>query len=129
MFTDGVVCGVNSAVTDAFGSPRSIASMLYPMLFHQIRFGVDIGPVRLNTTQRLIDLIFQGTIPTDGSEERVAARFDEIAGTLSVSPRVTFADANFVHDDFPSFQAGKKSTLQTAPVYRFRRTDPEGNGT
>jgi hypothetical protein len=126
MYTDGVVCGVNSAVTQAFGSPRTIASMLYPMLFQNLRFGVSIAPTfRLNASHPFVELIFQGTIPTDGSEERVAARFDKERNQFSVSPRIATSDVEFVHDDFPSFQAGRIATKQTEPVYRLRKIEPD----
>jgi hypothetical protein len=127
MFTDGVVCGVNSAVTDAFGSPRSIASMLYPMLFQQLRFGVSMGAVRLNASRPMIDLIFEGTIPTDGSEELIAVCHDAETGSFSVSPKTPVAMAEYVHDDFPSFQQGKTAIKQTKQTYRLRRVEqPDG---
>jgi hypothetical protein len=91
------------------------------MLFHQLRFGLSMGPVRMNTSRPMIELIAEGRIPTDGSEERVAICHDDTTGTLSVSPRSPIAAAQFVHDDFASFKDGRGATPQTKAVYRLRR--------
>lgn len=126
MTTDGVVIGVNSAsATGFFDRPMSIASLLYPMLFHQLRFGVTTGPIRMNASRPMIDLIFEGRIPTDGSEERVAVCQDDVTGVFSVSPKSPIATAEFVHDDFSSFQQGRTATPQSKIVYRLRKVDPQ----
>ncbi len=126
MTTDGVVVGVNSATATAFfDQPTSVASLLYPMLFHQLRFGLTMGPVRMNASRPLIDLIAEGRIPTDGSEERIAVCRDDATGALSVSPRSPVATTQFVHDDFASFKAGRGATQQKKAIYRLRRVISE----
>ena len=124
MTTEGTIFGVNSAsATRFFDAPMSIASLLYPILFHNLRFGAQMGPVRLNTTRPLFDLVGEGQIATDGSETEVAISRDEMIGAFSVSPRIPTECSQFVHDDFRSYQEGRKATVQTKPLYRLRRTN------
>jgi hypothetical protein len=125
MYPDGTICGVNSAVTAAFGQPRAIASLLFPMLFKQLRFGLTFGPMRLNAAYPMIDLVFENRIATDGSEERIAICHDEPTNTFTVSPKIPIEDTGFVHDDFASFEQGRTATSQTKVTYRFRRTEAE----
>jgi hypothetical protein len=72
----------------------------------------------------MIDLVFEGKIPTDGSEERIVVCHDPETGSFSVSPKTPVEMAEYVHDDFPSFQQGKTATKQAKPVYRLRRVEP-----
>jgi hypothetical protein len=120
---DGIVRGVNAAGASLFfDQPASIASLLYPLLFMQLRFGLTIGPVRLQAKHPVISLIAQGTIQTDGSEERVGISRDQI-GSFVVNPRSPIETAPFVHDDFASFQQGRTATRQSSTIYRLRRTE------
>ncbi|WP_338693198.1 hypothetical protein V5279_43340 [Bradyrhizobium sp. 26S5] len=123
--SDGVIRGINSAGATTFlNQPGSIISLFYPLLFMQLRFGAQMGIVRLNATRPLIDLIGQGTIPTDGSETRVAVGHDATTGRFYVNPRVEKSVATYVHDDFAGYQAGKLATQESRPFYRLRPTDP-----
>ena len=61
MTTDGTIFGVNSASsTQFFGAPASIASLLYPIMFHELRFGAQMGPVRINGQRPLFELVAEG---------------------------------------------------------------------
>jgi hypothetical protein len=97
--------------------------MLYPMLFHNLRFGVTMGPIRMNASNPMIDLIFQGSIATDGSEENIVVCHDDVTGAFSVSPKTPITMAQFVHDDFSSFRQGRRATRQTKKTFRLRRID------
>jgi hypothetical protein len=120
--TDGVVRGINSAGGMLyFNRPVSIASLLYPLLSIQLRFGVTMGPVRMNAVRSLVDLVGQGMIPTDGSEERVCIGEQQPDGSFAVHPHASKAMGSYVHDDFSSYQLGRKATQQVDPVFRLRR--------
>ena len=123
---DGIVRGVNSAgATQFFDHPASLASLLHPFLFSTLRFGVQMGPVRINATHRLIDLIAQGTISTDGSEENVSISQDHNTGHPAVNPRAAVAMSDYIHDDFKSFQQSRKATTKTGTIYRIRIKENE----
>jgi hypothetical protein len=118
---EGIVRGINSAgASSFFGRPASIASLLYPLLFMNIRFGAQIGPVRINATHPLFNLITHGTIPTDGSEERAVIGHDVASNRFYVNPRIERSLSAFVHDDFAGFQGGKPATAETRQTYRLR---------
>ena len=52
----GVVRGVNSAgVSQFFGEPMSLGSLLHPMLSIRLKFGAQLGPLRINADHRVID--------------------------------------------------------------------------
>ncbi len=120
--SEGVVCGINSAgASDFFARPASIASLLYPLLFIKLHFGATMGPVRMNGVRPLIDLIGQGFIPTDGSEERVGIGTDQADGSFVVHPQADKATSDYVHDDFRGFQEGRKATKETRPAFRLRK--------
>jgi hypothetical protein len=122
---DGLVRGVSSAgATEFFNSPTSIASLLYPTLFSELRFGASIGPVRINASRTLVDLIGQGIIKTDGSEERVGIQQDAITGAPSVNPRAPKAMSDFIFDDFAGFQNTKAATPHAGTAFRLRRNAP-----
>jgi len=117
----GLVCGVVSAgATEFFGSPSTLMSPFYPSLLAPVRFGASLGPVRMNATQRIIDLIGSGVLSTDGSEEHLA--ITELDGHPVVGPRIPHDDHAHVHDDFSGYQSGSGGTRVTGRVYRFRRT-------
>jgi hypothetical protein len=121
---EGTIRGVNSAgATHFFNRPASIASLLYPLLFTELRFGAQIGPLRFDATHRLIDLVIRGTIPTDGSEARVGYGQDDQTGSLYVNPRAEKAMNDFVHDDFSGYQSGKMATVETRPGYRLKTAE------
>ncbi len=140
--SDGLVVGVVSAgATEFFNEPASLASLLFPLLTTNLRFGathgvgrpritvgdqrIELPPqqLRLNASRPLLGLITQGVIKTDGSEERVG--FTEVPGTssLMVNPVAPTEMVPYVHDDFASFQEGKTSTKATGPIRRFRRNE------
>jgi hypothetical protein len=88
--------------------------------------------MRLNASRPLFDLITQGTIPTDGSEERAIIGQDAASGRFYVNPRVEKSMSEYVHDDFAGFQSGRTATAEMRPGYRLRkvqRDEPGQSGT
>jgi hypothetical protein len=123
--TEGLIRGICSAgATIFFDRPTTIASLLYPFLFIQLSFGVTMGPIRMNGSQPLINLIAQGMIPTDGSEERVAVGQDAVKGSFYVNPRAESAMSDYIHDDFQALQDGRKATQERRPIFRLRKSEP-----
>lgn len=117
--SDGIVIGVNAAGADSFfPRPMSIASLLYPLLLTTLRFGVSLGPIKLNGSRDLFSLIHEGAVASDGSELHVAFSQDPSSGSSMVNPRAPKAMSEFVHDDFASFQEGREATKQTSPTHR-----------
>lgn len=111
------VIGVNSAVTNFFSQPKSLASLLYPVLPIKLSMGMQMGPVRFSGRIPLIDLIAQGSMTTDGSEQQVGLIPDG-EDSFIVSPVCKTEMAPFVHDDFRGFEEGKSATASTDAHYR-----------
>ena len=125
---DGLVRGINSAgATLYFDRPVSIASLLYPFLFIELRFGVSMGPVRMNAVRQLVDLIGQGMIPTDGSEERIGIGKKHMDGSFAVFPRADTAMRSYIHDDFSAYQEGRTATPEVGPVFRLRMANQQNS--
>jgi hypothetical protein len=83
----GYVCGIISGrATNFFGQPASTVSMLYPVISAKVRFEGQLGGMRINSNLRLIDLIAQGSVTTDGSEHQL--RKTPRGGDLSLSLRL-----------------------------------------
>jgi len=119
----GNVCGVNSAgASNFFNESMSLGSLLYPMLTRPLRFGAEFGPLTINATRPMLELIDQGTLATDGSEQRVAFTQDEQTGNLIAHPRSSIADREHVHDDFAAYQAGKSSSKLEGPYSVLRKS-------
>lgn len=125
----GLVRGINSAgASSFFDRPASVASLLYPFLFLEMQFGVQLGPVRMNGSQPMISLIERGSIRTDGSEQRVGITFDETENKFVVNPVAPTKTASYVHDDFTGFKKDLKASKQTTPVYYLRQNaDDQGS--
>ncbi|QCO04867.1 trypsin-like peptidase domain-containing protein [Azospirillum argentinense] len=106
---DGVVLGVNSAgASRYFGEPKSLISLLYPLLLVDLRFGANMGILRINGTRSVIDLVAQGQIATDGSEADVA--FWQLPdGKMAVCPRVP-DNGDHIYDSIAMFQQGLPAT-------------------
>lgn len=106
---NGYVCGFLSAdASRFFNKPAGIVSLLRPALGMNIRLGGRVGKVRLSADRRLIDLIQQGVVTTDGSEQSVSmSRVNS-----GVLPDIGFAgeDADRVHADFAGFQESRPAT-------------------
>lgn len=120
----GNVCGVNSAGADGFfNAPMSLGSLLYPMLTRPLRFGAELGPLTLNATRPMLDLIGHGTLKTDGSEQHIAFTNDDVTGDLIAHPRCRIEDRPFIHDDFTSFQDGQTSTKLEGEHFVVRTND------
>jgi hypothetical protein len=99
----GYVCGVISAeAANFFGEPSTVVSLLYPTLFMNIRFGGQVGTVRLSSNRRLIDLISQGMVITDGSEILVTKGTE--GDEFFLDPAIHREDADCIYDDFAGFQ-------------------------
>jgi hypothetical protein len=70
----GHVCGLIGGGGEASsGRPGTIVSLFYPALAANIRFSGYVGSVRINSNRRLIDLIRQGAVVTDGTENLLPA--------------------------------------------------------
>jgi len=71
---NGYVCGVTGGgAGEALGRSETIVSLFYPVLGANIRFRTRVGSVRVNSNRRLIDLIRQGGVTTDGTEILIPA--------------------------------------------------------
>lgn len=120
----GVVRGVNSAgASQFFGEPKSLGSLLHPILSIRLKFGAQLGPLRINADHRVIDLVAHGTLVTDGSETDIGFTEDAETGSLITHLRFRPDDRSFVHDDFQSFQGGKAPTISNDVIHVLRRTD------
>jgi hypothetical protein len=105
---DGYVCGIISAAsTNFFGKPASIVSLLYPALGMNVKFGGDIGSLRINSNRRLTELIARGVVITDNSENLVTKHI--IDGQITLNPVIHGEDTACIYDDFPAFQKGQHS--------------------
>lgn len=115
----GIVRGVNSAgASGYFNSPTTLGSLLYPLVLTNLNAGVQLGPLRINSRQPLLNWISMGKIKTDGGEARLAIA--DAANSLSVCAGAPPNSADFVYDDFTGFQEGRRATRQTGDVYRLR---------
>jgi hypothetical protein len=127
--TDGVVRGINSAgVGHFFDRPATASALLYPLLASEIRFGATMGPLSIRAIRRIIDLIDQDAILTDGSEEQLGLRQDHNSGELLVSPSASAEMGPFIHDDFANFQQGGTATRVTGEFFRLRRAKVPNGG-
>jgi hypothetical protein len=86
-------------------------------------FGFPEFQANLNRIAELIDLIGEGRIPTDGSEERVGRCKVNGTETFSVHPRAEKTMSGYIHDDFSGYQQGMKASHQEGTVFRFRRAN------
>lgn len=107
--TDGRTVGINSAAfLSSDGRRVSLASMLYPLLLTNLRFGVSVGSkssrIRLNAVRSLIELVMHGAVKTDGSETKVS--FQELldGSGIAIGPNINVEDHAFIFDDFSGLQ-------------------------
>ncbi len=114
----GVVIGVNSAGASNFypEMPASIASLLYPIILNSITCRLQIGPVGLNVTRPIIDLIAQGSIKTDGSETSLSFTQDTQTDQWAIGARY-LKSADNVFENFSSLQNGVRPELLQQPFY------------
>lgn len=111
----GYVCGIISAAsTNFFGKPASIVSLLYPALGMNVKFGGDIGSLRINANRRLTELITQGIVITDGSENIVMRHTAD--GQVTLNSVIHGEDTACIYDDFLSFQKGRHSTEEQGDI-------------
>jgi hypothetical protein len=116
---NGYVCGITSAAaTDFFGKPASIISLLYPALVMNIRWGGQIGSLRISSKRRLTELIVQGAVITDGSENLVTMRQE--GNEFLLGPGIHREDADNIYDDLLSFQKGSHATEESIDIYRLK---------
>lgn len=120
--TDNRIVGLNSSTaTHFFGRPVSLGAMFYPLLLTPLKFGLTLGGpgafIRLNAAYRLIDMIAQGAVKTDGSETRVGlSPLDD--GGFAIGPQIPRDDHHSVHADFMSMQENRPKEFATN-IYRF----------
>ncbi|MDD2997558.1 MAG: hypothetical protein PHV05_00775 [Candidatus Riflebacteria bacterium] len=104
----GHICGVVSAGASMyFNAPAGIVSLLYPTLLTRIEFGLEVGAVRVNAKQTVRDLVAQGAIHTDGSENLFISTLEE--GKTIINPMIHKEDRSFVHNDFSGYQAEEQA--------------------
>ena len=116
---NGCVCGFTSAAaTHFFGKPASIVSLLYPALVMNIRWGGQIGSVRISSKRRLVELIAQGAVITDGSENLITIRQE--GSDVLLGPAIHGEDADCIYDDLSSFQKGCHATRESKDIYRLK---------
>jgi hypothetical protein len=103
--TGGIVRGVTSAGASLyFSKPMTIASFLQPLLFQNIRVGMQMGPVRINVIHPMIHWIATGIIRTDGSEKEVPV--SDAGGKYNAGLLVPTAYKGFVHEDLQGYVDG-----------------------
>ncbi len=109
---EGYVCGVLWAgATSFFPRPSALASLLFPTLLTNIptRLQWGEGKVQMDLNRPLYDVIANGGVETDGSEERVP--LVPAGDGHRVDLRVPRADEDNYHDDFRGMQDGVGATL------------------
>lgn len=123
----GNVCGVVSATASQFfGRPSSLATLFYPALMTGVKFGFQMGPVRMNATHPLIALIEHGGVETDGTENMVT--FLPEGDGWRIGPLIHQDDAPFVFDNFYGLQEGRQAKLEDRGVLRLKRNEAEQGG-
>ncbi len=121
---NGYVCGITSAgATHYFQAPTSIISLLYPLLVMNLRFGGQIGSVRIQSNRQLIELIAKGAVITDGSEKLVKIRTE--GNEIILGPAMHGEDSDYLYDDFPGFRKGRHAGKESQDVYRLGPTTME----
>lgn len=119
---DGIVCGIVSAgASNLFGSPASLISLLYPSLMTRISLKASVGTVRLEFSKQLLELIEDGSVRTDGTEELVAL----VPKGQSFEMGLIHEDGKAVFDDFSGYQDDRSATLETRKTYRLRREESD----
>jgi hypothetical protein len=107
---DGNIIGINSAGADMFyNSPSSIVSQIYPLVLSNIKFGLQMGVVRMNAKHQILDMIAFGAIKTDGSETHLSFYTDSKSGKQAISQRGLVSASN-IYDNFDGYQNGIKGT-------------------
>lgn len=122
----GFLVGLNSAGADTFfGRPMSIASMLYPLLLTNVRFGRTFGPLTMNAIRPLFELIGQGIIRTDGSEEWIGISHPDDGGLRAIHATAP-VDAEAIFEDFAAYRDGRRAPSVDTPMYHFVRRPAVG---
>jgi hypothetical protein len=99
----GYVCGIISGrAPDSFDGPAGIVSSLHPVLSARVRFDRQLAGMRITSNLRLIDLIAQGSITTDGSEHQL--RTAPAGSEFLLSPDIPAEDADHVYGEFSDIQ-------------------------
>lgn len=113
----GYLVGLNSAGANTFFErPMSIASMLYPLLLTNVRFGRTFGPLTMNAIRPFFELIGQGIIRTDGSEERIGItdlNDEGLRGIHATAP----IDASAIFENFAAYRDDRRAPSVDTPTY------------
>jgi hypothetical protein len=120
----GLVRGIVTAgAAEICGASSSIVSLLYPAFLSPVTFGIQLGPLRLNASRPLFELIGRGFITTDGSETAVTMEHGADGWTLGIlHPR---AERKHVFDDLAGLQRGLGATAHDGVHYRMKYPDSE----
>lgn len=126
----GLLVGLNSAGAETFFErPMSIASMLYPLILTNVRFGRTFGPLTMNAIRPLIELIGQGIIRTDGSEERIGISDLDDPDARAIHAMAP-VDADAIFEDFAAYRDGRRAPSVDTPMHHFvRRPVAAADGT
>jgi hypothetical protein len=95
---------ISAGATSYFNKPATIASFLQPLLFQKIRASVQLGPMRIENAQPILNWIVQGVITTDGSERRIPV--SQTGGQFSAGLSVPKSFQGSVHTDLQGFLDG-----------------------
>ena len=119
---DGYVCGIVSA-SASLSFDRSLAALFYPAMMTSITVGIQMGAMRLNGVQPLLQFVERGAVRTDGSEELVTY-IPEPDG-WRIGPSIHKDDMPFVFDDLAGLEKNQPAKLETRGVYqRVRKAAP-----
>lgn len=116
---DGFVCGIISAGANSwFDGPSSLVSLLSPGLMTEIKLKASEGPISLELSKRLVQLIEDRSVKTDGTEELISIIPKGSSFEIGV---IALKDEEAIFDNFGSFQDGTPATKETRPYRVFRR--------
>lgn len=120
----GHLIGLNSAgAENFFGRPMAVASMLHPLLLTPVTFGASLGPVTMKARRPFFELIGQGIIGTDGSEQNIG--FSDQGGDQWAIHATAPIDTIGLFDDFAGYQSNAPATTVDEIMYHLVRHVPE----
>jgi hypothetical protein len=90
----------------------------------QLRVGADFDPLTINAKHQMLDLIWHGTLRTDGSEQDMAFTQDQQTGVVITHPRSPITNLEHVHDDFAAYQ-DRQSAQKLTGKYMLMKKDED----
>ena len=132
----GDVCGINSAsAAHWFAETMSLGSLLYMLILSEITFGFYLGSNRtgrINRKSRILELIADGQIWSDGSEEEIgfSEGYEDEDGNRKpmVHGKFDSEHRNSLFEDFQAFQEKRPPEPFHGPITRIRYDqDPDSD--